>query len=153
MNVGKIFGYAITGMLISISLYNLIDNGYFTRWAKKADYDTLSDFQYYLSLTNEDSFENPPCDYSSPAFSIISNRPKNIETCVQNIIWYPEGDDHTIYVIDDKGDYWKWSHFSIMNLYNMFWIPVIGLLLGALIGFIAATQTAQHLQEDNNETS
>ena len=153
MNVGKIIWFAIVGMFVAIALYNLTDDGYFTRWVKKDNLVIQDDFDYYLSVTSEDSFENPNCDYSSPAFSIISNHPKNIEACAQNIIWYPEGDDHTIYVIDTSGNYWRWSHFSIMNLYNMFWIPFGGLAFGAFIGLIAGTQTTKQLQKNNNETS
>ncbi len=151
MNIGKIILFAIAGMFVAIVLHSLADDGYFERWTKKTGGIFNSDFELYASLTSEDSFENPPCDYSSPAFSIISNSPKDIEACVQNIIWYPEGDDHTIYVIDNQGNYWKWSHFSIMNLYNMFWISISGLIAGMSIGFVVDNQTSKPLQENNSK--
>ena len=149
MNPSKIIWFAIAGMLIAIILYNLTDDGYFERWKKESAGTIQDDIEFYLPLTGEDSFENPPCDYSSPAFSIISNSPRGIETCVQNIIWYPEGDYRSIYVIDSKGNYWSWSHFSIMNLSNMFWIPVAGLVLGIFIGSIVVLQTTP--QEGKSE--
>ena len=151
MNLYRIALFAIAGLFLAVFFYNITDDGYFERWKKNPNV-SQDDLDYYFSINDEESFENPPCDDSSPEFSFISNSPKNIVDCAQNIVWYPEGNYRSVYVIDGEGNYWGWFHESIMNLYMIFWLPVIGLGLGALVGAIIVDKTTKLPQDGNSKT-
>lgn len=51
-----------------------------------------------------------PCDFSSLAFSMFSNHPKNIEKCVQSHIEYADAEGNSIAVIDETGNLWLWDN-------------------------------------------
>lgn len=142
MRLERIILFGTTGILLAFFFYNSADKGYFERWRKNPNI-SQEDLDYYFSATNNEYDEYPPCDYSAPEFSFLSNAPKNIVKCAVYMIWYPEGYDRTVYILDSNNNYWVWSHKSILNLYALMWTPFIGFILGAVIAIVTA-QTFQN---------
>ena len=137
--------FAIGGFFLSIFLYNAYDAGYFERWEKMTN--VSQEVIGYFSITDHE-LENPSCDYSSPEFSFISNSPRNIVDCAQNIMRYAEGNYRDVYVLDNEGNYWIWSHMSDMNLIALFCVSIFGSLVGIVIGVI----TAKPDQKDESQS-
>ncbi len=137
MRLDRIILFGIAGIFLAFFFYNFADKGYFERWRKNPNI-SQEDLDYYFSATNSESDEYPPCDHSAPEFSFLSNAPKNIVKCAVNMIRYPEGYDRTVYIIDSDNNYWVWSHESILNLYALIGIPIIGFILGAVTAIVTA---------------
>jgi hypothetical protein len=149
MRLERIILFGIAGIFLAFFFYNFADKGYIERWRKNPSI-SQEDLDFYFSATNNESDEFPPCDYSAPEFSFLSNAPKNIKQCAVNIIWYPEGYDRTVYIIDSNNNYWVWSHKSILNLYALLWTPIIGFVLGAVIAMVTS-QTFQNTDISKKE--
>ena len=149
MRLERIILFGIAGIFLAFFFYNFADKGYIERWRKNPSI-SQEDLDFYFSATISESDEFPPCDYSAPEFSFLSNAPKNIKQCAVNIIWYPEGYDRTVYIIDSNNNYWVWSHKSILNLYALLWTPIIGFVLGAVIAMVTS-QTFQNTDISKKE--
>jgi len=142
MTCKRIILFAVLGLFLAIVFLKTSEADYFERWEKLP---TVSDEVIsYFSITDNE-FEHPPCDYSSPEFSFLSNSPDDVADCAQYIIWYPEGSDRNVYVLDSEGNLWVWSHRSVLNFYLLILAPINGVVFGAIIA-ILTTKPAQKVE-------
>ncbi len=76
-----------------------------------------------------------PCNFSSPAFSLFSNAPKDIKDCLQEKTMYADGYVTSTFIIDRAGNVWEWQHArSAEGLTLLFCLSPLGLLIGLFIG-------------------
>ena len=77
-----------------------------------------------------------PCDFSSPEFSLLTNRPREIIDCIQDKTTYADGWGEQTYVLDADGVVWEWSHggtvYSAGGGHILF--SCLGMLLGVCLG-------------------
>ncbi len=74
-----------------------------------------------------------PCDPKGVAFSLISNAPKDMVSCVQVLTYRGEGRDNVIYAMDHAGLLWKWEQIGVGWGALLFPFIVLGGGLGAAI--------------------
>ena len=131
--------FALLGLFLAVGYLNMRDSGYFQQW-EKLSVPTKEVIEYF-SATDKSQYPiganiKEPCDYSSPAFSLLSNSPKGIIECVKFITLYPEGTSQYIIARDNKSNIWSWSHTYILYFYDVIWFPLIGLSFGATIAVL-----------------
>jgi hypothetical protein len=95
-----------------------------------------------------------PCVYSSTEFSILANHPVNVITCFHIQLYIDNPEIWTSYTIalDRKGNCWDWSfnNFGYLSLGLFCFFPLIGLIIGAVIGIILISQHRKSKQQTNN---
>jgi hypothetical protein len=151
MRFNKIIAFGLIGLFLGIGFYYLEDSGFFQRWHKLSN---PSDEIINMFSTNilPDIFDSShpiqPCDYSFHEFSILWNPPKNIAECGQDIFRATDGYMRRSYIMDPNGDVWLWSKlwYAYTTFNNMIVFPIIGLVLGIIIGFIP---TKRHIQKNS----
>jgi hypothetical protein len=77
-----------------------------------------------------------PCDFASPEFSLLTNRPWLVRACFQSATTYPDGYGRFAYVLDQTGDVWEWSHTTGGLGYEVW--PFCFVSLGVVMGGLAA---------------
>lgn len=109
---------------------------------------------YYSDWHNEGWLEKPippepidpfkvtrPCDHSFPEFLVSSNAPTDVVDCFQETTWYADGSIKYAFVLDSKGTIWEWEHaVTPENLIGLLCFPLLGLLIGGLVAFIATAK-------------
>ena len=130
--------FALIGLLLGIGWFHLDTSGFFEKWNLLPNPSTEI-LTLFSPGTIPDEFGNPKdCDYSFPEFTFPSNHPKIIENCVQRIDRAADAYTRTVYIIDGKGEFWTWSHFSYVYDEELKKIvfPLIGISIGVVPGVL-----------------
>ena len=77
------------------------------------------------------------CNYSQAAFWPITNHPRNIISCIESVILYPDANGHVIAALDRDGNIWQWS--TLRSSYNSIF-TIIFLAAWGLAGLIIGVQ-------------
>ena len=167
MSQNKIFSFmAILGFLAGCATWLALRSGYFVIWEalppppqKPLELIISREFALYIStqegqtlLWNGSAWEASdvpkdlrdgwyifkPCIRTWPQFSPLSNPPKGIKECIQDQGTYAEFYNKHVYVLDEEGRIWQWSHLT-HGLGLLLWImifPCIGFFVGIIFAFV-----------------
>ena len=144
----KIIVFVVIGLFFGIGWFQLDTSGYFERWQKLTEPSTEI-LNLFSPGIVPDEYGNPQvCDFSLPEFSFLSNHPKEIAECIQQINMEAEANTRTVYVIDSNGEVWRWSYFSYAYDYyaKRIILPAVGMVFGLFIGLLASRQNPRPLQ-------
>ena len=134
---------AAPGLLLAIGFWCASDVGYFQHWTRVSE--RPRDLPGYLGTPGEPIQLLPPdritstCDFSTPEFSFLTDPPKDITDCVQELRVYADGDVRVTYVIDSGGGIWEWilARSAYAEVMAMISWSCSGLFIGIVVGLLA----------------
>ncbi|MEM9777890.1 MAG: hypothetical protein AAF902_25155 [Chloroflexota bacterium] len=121
-----------------------------TIWICSARQDSCEESE---NISASEDGAKASCNFSSPAFSILSNYPSNVEQCVQSQIQFADAIGNSIVVKDKAGNLWLWDNMRGTFLREEFlFISHIctGVLISLIVGLLFVMLSKRYLTTDKS---
>lgn len=135
---------------IVVSLLFLLhfSSGLFVPWTRViTPTDRLTN--YFSVQKNPDGYPEAvqECNTKEIEFSILANKPKNIQSCVQVTDYAIDGAEHLVLAKDGQGSLWQWEFVSSVTSDMLgYFVLFLGVLCGGVIILVVSVKKRKKAQ-------